>query len=116
MRDHGLGGLSDRISRDLSVEPGDSFSNLLRYLGALEFEVRLGSDATVRAIVLRLRDVVETEDHAPLTGVDLVLTGADREQYRVDRVRLGGSPELGAIADGLHALRVELLESREREQ
>ncbi len=103
LRELELGDVLDRITGvDAPSNPG---SQLLYLLDALQDEIQLGADETTRATVERLRRVARTRSGAPIAGISLELSPADRNLYGVQRVDLGAAPDLGDVVDELAELR-----------
>src|SRR4029077_21255067 len=113
MRDSALASVNDRIIADIRLEPGSASTQVLRYLDTLRAEVQLGTDASVRRIVERLRETVGTESGRPVDGLRLVFSPADRDLFGTDAVDLGVTPNLDLILHEIDELRNELGQSRE---
>lgn len=113
MREYGLASLNDRIVSDLRIDPGDPSLQVLRYLDALESELRLGTDATVRSITERFRTTVETESGRPVEGLSLLVTESDRDLFGQDVVDLGVGLNLEGLIGELVQLQADLREIQE---
>lgn len=98
---------------DLRVHPRSPSLQLLRYLDALESELRLRADSSVRSITQRFRGTVDTESGRPIDGLSLILSGEDRDLFGTDVVDLSGDADLDALVGEIAELRAELSESRD---
>lgn len=113
MQEYGLANLNERIVSDLRVRPGSPSIQLLRYLDALESELRVRTASTARAITEWFRQTVGTESGKPVEGVILALSDQDRELFGMDVVDLSGGPDLDALIGEVAELRSELREGRD---
>lgn len=103
----GLGGIDERIMSDLRGSDGP-FWDLMYYLKHLTEEVSLGADTQLSGVLRRFRRFVGTESGDIVEGVRVIISEEDRRRYEIDHIDFSPSPELGEIANELHALIEEL--------
>lgn len=114
MQEYGLASLNDRIVSDLRVHLDNPSTRLLRYLDALESELRLRTASTVRTITERFRATVDTESGQPIDGLSVLLSEEDRDLFGTEVVDLKGDSNLDALVSEIAELRAELSETRDR--
>ena len=99
-------GLSDVDLRIMSnFRPSESaFRDVIYYLKSLTGVARVSSKEQYRETLERLRRYVNTEEKRSVTGIEVELTPAEREQFRVDKIDLSLAPALTNLITELESI------------
>lgn len=97
-----------RLARESDEQ--SSISQFIDLLDAFESQVALRDQATIQAVVRRLN---ETVDDGRVDGIELVITGGDRDLFREESVDLVEiAVPMAELRREISDLRADVLESR----
>jgi hypothetical protein len=70
--------------------------------------MRLGTQRTATRLVERYASVVQTDQGEPVQGLEVLMTGPDREAFNVDMLDLTEVPDLDPLIRRVEQLRTEI--------
>jgi len=112
VRSAGLDSLDERILSEVRGSEGP-FDDLTLYLKLLIAEMSLGSDAQLRAVLRRVRQVAETESGRAIDGFRVQLSPEESRLYNTDSFDFAPAAGIQEILSELHGVLEELYGDRQ---